>query len=357
MPASQLPTILVVDDIAENITIFSAILGDNYRVIFASNGADALELVHQQHVDLILLDIMMPEMSGYEVCRRLKADALTCDIPVIFVTAMAERTDEARGLELGAVDYLLKPCHADIVRLRVKLHLQHHNLSLALEQRVRERTREVEETRKEIVRRLSRAAEYRDNETGLHVVRMSKVSQLIALAAGMPKAQAELLLIAAPMHDVGKLGIPDQILLKPGRLNPQEWEVMKTHARIGAEIIGQHDSALLRLAALVALTHHEKWDGSGYPQGLAGEAIPLEGRIVAIADVFDALTSVRPYKRAWSFDEATAYMRAQSGISFDPRLLDIFLTCVPEVALIQKQFADAKVEQENGTPSTETPAP
>lgn len=345
-------TILVVDDVPENITVLAGILRGTYRVLVATNGADALTLVRQNVVDLILLDVMMPVMNGYEVCQRLKSDSATRSIPVIFVTSLGDYADEERGLELGAVDYLQKPCHAAIVRLRVKLHLEHHNQNVVLERRVVERTRELDDTRKQVVRRLGRAAEYRDNETGMHVIRMSKVSHLIARAAGLSSAQSELLLDAAPMHDVGKIGIPDHVLLKPGRLDGAEWEIMKTHANIGAEIIGNHNSDLLRLARTVALTHHEKWDGSGYPNGLAGENIPIEGRIVAIADVFDALTSERPYKSAWHPDDAVQYMQAQSGISFDPRLLEIFLSLLPEVERIRHEFSDAA----NADGSTQTKA-
>ncbi len=334
-------TVLVVDDVPENIAVLAGILRDEYRVVIATNGPDALALAQRTLVDLVLLDVMMPGMSGYEVCAQLKRDAATRDIPVLFVTSLGEHYNEERGLTLGAVDYLQKPCHAAIVRLRVRLHLQLHNQNLLLERRVSERTKELEDTRKEVVRRLGRAAEYRDNETGMHVIRMSKSARLIALAAGLPLARANLLFEAAPMHDVGKIGIPDSVLLKPGSLNPEEWAQMKTHPTIGAEIIGNHDSDLLRLARLVALTHHERWDGSGYPAGLAGEAIPLEGRIVAIADVFDALTSARPYKAAWSTEKSLALMRAQEGSAFEPRLLQAFLSIVPEIEQLRLEFSDA----------------
>lgn len=336
----QRPTLLIVDDIPENITTLAGMLRDSYRVIFATNGLDAFEVLSQQHVDLILLDIMMPELDGYEVCRRLKADSLTREIPVIFVTAMGETNDETRGLELGAVDYLSKPCHPSIVRLRVQLHLERRNQHLTLERLVRERTSELEDTRIQIVRCLGRAAEYRDNETGMHVVRMSKASQLLALAAGFSENQAELLLNASPMHDIGKIGIPDRILTKPGPLTPDEWETMKSHSLIGAGIIGQHNSALMKMALVVALTHHEKWDGSGYPNGLAGENIPLEGRIVAIADVFDALTSLRPYKQPWSTADTIEYMQSQSGIAFDPVLLPLFFGLIPEIERIRLIYSD-----------------
>jgi putative two-component system response regulator len=221
------------------------------------------------------------------------------------------------------------------------MHLQLHNQNVLLEQRVSERTRELENTRKEVVRRLGRAAEYRDNETGMHVIRMSQSARLIALRSGMPQAQANLLFEAAPMHDVGKIGIPDNILLKPASLNAEEWLEMKKHPVIGAEIIGNHDSDLLCLARTVALTHHEKWDGSGYPYGLAGDDIPIEGRIVAIADVFDALTSTRPYKAAWSTTQTVEFMASQSGIAFDPRLLEAFMALVPEIEQLRLEFSDA----------------
>jgi putative two-component system response regulator len=340
MGTNSLCTVLVVDDVPENITVLAGILRGQYRVVYATRGADALAIVRDQKIDLILLDVMMPEMDGYEVCRLLKVDVATRDIPVIFVTALTEAGDEARGLKVGAVDYLPKSSHASIVRLRVQMHIERYNQNLALERRVKERTQELEDSRREILRRLAMAAEYRDNETGLHVIRMSKSAHLLAVAAGLSTTHAELILNAAPLHDVGKIGVPDQILLKPGLLEEKEWEVMKTHASIGALIIGDHNSELLRMAKAIALTHHEKWDGSGYPRGLSGEAIPLEGRIVALADVYDALTNERPYKHAWTVDDAVGYMKTQSGKSFDPRLLDLFIGLVPQIEQISKHFSD-----------------
>ena len=332
--------VLIVDDIPENIAVLAGMLSDHYRVIFATNGPDALDITQKQKIDLILLDVMMPGMDGYEVCRRLKSDLVTRPIPVIFVTALGEASDEAHGLDLGAADYLHKPCHAAIVRQRVQMHLERSDQLMLLEHVVRERTRELHETRLEIVRRLGRAAEYRDNETGMHVIRMSKASHLLARAAGLPDAQADLLLDAAPMHDIGKIGIPDRVLIKPGPLDADEWALMKTHPLIGAEIIGGHGSDLLRMARTVSLTHHEKWNGSGYPHGLAGADIPVEGRIVTIADVFDALTSERPYKPAWSVGAAIEYMGRQSGISFDPQLLELFFGLIPQIEQIRQKHAD-----------------
>jgi putative two-component system response regulator len=334
-------TLLVVDDVPENIGILAAILRPRYRVTFAQNGDDAL--VGAQAVpqpDLILLDVAMPQMDGYEVCRRLKADLRTAHIPIIFITAHSDQHYEEQGLSLGAVDYLHKPCHPSIVLQRVRIHLDLHNQSRVLDAKVRERTRELEDTRIEIVRRLGRAGEYRDNETGMHVIRMSQFCHRLALAAGIAPAAAELLQLAAPMHDIGKIGIPDSVLLKPGQLDDAERALMQTHAQIGADILGQHETGLLAMAHTVALTHHERWDGQGYPRGLAGEAIPLEGRIAAIADVYDALRSSRPYKLAWSPEQAAQYIVGQAGQAFDPSLVPLFADLVSDYEGIRAEFSD-----------------
>jgi putative two-component system response regulator len=322
------PLILAVDDEASNLQLLRQILQDHYRLLFAKDGARALELAQQEHPDLVLLDVMMPGMSGYEVCAALKAHPATAPIPVIFVTALTETDDEVEGFEAGGVDYITKPVSPPIVRARVRTHL-----SLV-------RMDELRATRLAIVQRLGLAAEYKDNETGLHVIRMSHFARLLAVAAGMNEHEADDLLHAAPMHDVGKIGIPDRILQKPGPLDAEEWKVMQGHAAIGAEIIGEHGSAMLSLARNIALTHHEKWDGSGYPNGLAGEAIPLEGRIVAIADVFDALTSRRPYKSAWSEEEALDHLRQQKGRHFDPALVELFIEQMPAIRKIRERWAE-----------------
>lgn len=333
-------TILLVDDSTQVIDVLGGILRPFYRVKFALNGEDALALARRSPPSLILLDVMMPGMDGHEVCRRLKSDLRTRDVPVIFITASLNAADEHLGLELGAVDYLRKPLNPPLVLQRVRIHLELRGQNLAMESKVRERTRQLEETRMEIVRRLSMAGEYRDNETGMHILRMSHMVRLLALAAGVPTEHAELLYQAAPMHDIGKIGIPDCILLKPGKLDPEEWAVMKTHTVIGAEIIGHHDAPLLQMARAVALDHHEKWDGSGYPQGLAGESIPLEGRIVALADVYDALTSKRPYKEAWTQEDAFAYLLAESGRHFDPKLVPTFLDIRPQIVEISLSYQE-----------------
>jgi putative two-component system response regulator len=322
------PLILAVDDEASNLQLLRQILQDHYRLRFAKDGPRALELAREEIPDLVLLDVMMPGMSGYEVCAALKADPRTAGIPVIFVTALTDTDDELEGFEAGAVDYITKPVSPPIVRARVRTHL-----SLV-------RMEELRATRLEIVQRLGLAAEYKDNETGLHVIRMSHFSRILGLAAGMTELEADDLLHAAPMHDVGKIGIPDSILQKPGPLDPEEWKIMQSHSVIGAEIIGEHPGGMLALARNIALTHHEKWDGSGYPKGLAGEQIPLEGRITAIADVFDALTSVRPYKKAWSEEEALDFLVSQKGKHFDPALVDLFIAQMPAIRAICQRWAE-----------------
>lgn len=327
-PVDTRPKLLLVDDEPTNLQVLRQILQDDYRLFFAKDGEKALELAARERPDLILLDVMMPGMTGYEVCTALKQAAATQAIPLIFVTALADVDDEARGFEVGAVDYITKPVSAPIVRARVRTHL-----SLV-------RVDELKQTRLQIVQCLGLAAEYKDNETGLHVIRMSHYSKVLALAAGFSELAADDLLNAAPMHDVGKIGIPDAILQKNGKLDAAEWEVMRNHAQIGADIIGEHDSGLLQMARSIALTHHEKWDGSGYPNGLKGEEIPLTGRIVAIADVFDALTSVRPYKPAWSVEDTLELLRRESGKHFDPQLVELFLTLMPEILQIKQRWAE-----------------
>lgn len=333
-------TILVVDDTPENIDVLVGILRDDHRLKVARSGAQALKIVRAQPPDLILLDVMMPEIDGYEVCRQLKADATTRHVPVIFVTAKIDLADELRGLELGAVDYITKPVSPPVVKARVRTHLALYDQNRELERRVMERTAQLHETRLKIIQRLGRAAEYKDNETGMHVIRMSHYSRILGLAAGMSEHEADLLMNAAPMHDIGKIGIPDRILQKAGDLDDAEWNVMQKHTRIGAEILGADDSTLLQMARTIALTHHEKWDGSGYPQGLSGEEIPRVARIVAIADVFDALTSKRPYKGAWSVEDAVDALRAGAGTHFDPALVELFLQCMEPVLEIKATFTD-----------------
>lgn len=324
----QRPRLLLVDDEPTNLQVLRHVLQADYRLLFATDGARALQVAREQLPQLILLDIMMPGMDGYAVCRALKADPATAGIPVIFITALNDSQDETAGFDVGGVDYLTKPVSPPVVRARVRTHL-----SLV-------RMEELRETRLQIVQRLGRAAEYKDNETGMHVIRMSHFSKLLALAAGCSPAWAEDLLNAAPMHDVGKIGIPDAVLRKPGPLDADEWATMRRHPEIGAEIIGEHPSGVLQLAREIALAHHEKWDGSGYPRGLAGEAIPLSARIVAIADVFDALTTRRPYKEPWPVQDALDHIAAQAGKHFDPALVALFAPLLPQLLEIRARWAE-----------------
>ncbi|MEI5637829.1 MULTISPECIES: response regulator [unclassified Pseudoalteromonas] len=326
MSNEQKPLILAVDDEATNLQVLRQTLAAEYRLKFAKSGELALELTSQERPDLILLDVMMPGMTGFEVCAKLKQNSRTAHIPIIFVTALSEEFDEAKGFELGAVDYITKPISPAITRARVKTHLS--LVSAA----------ELKKAYVELMQRLAQAAEYKDNETGQHIARMSRYCYVLAKAYGLSEEYAEDLMLAAPMHDIGKVGIADSILLKPGRLDAQEYEIMKQHAELGANILAGSESKLVRLAYLMAMEHHEKYDGSGYPKGLQGEEISIEGRICALADVFDALTSKRPYKEAWPIEKAMAFIQSQSGLHFDPKLVALLAENLPEILKIKAQF-------------------
>lgn len=325
---TQQPRILIVDDEPLNLKVLKQVLQDDYRLSFAKNGMDALELVKKEKPRLILLDVMMPGMTGFEVCKRLKDDPDTQTIPVIFVTALTDEADESQGFKTGGVDYINKPISPAIVRARVKTHLSLIHID------------ELKSTHLELIQRLGRAAEFKDNETGMHVIRMSHVSGRIALEMGMDAGFAEQLVHAAPMHDIGKIGIPDQVLLKPGKLDEEELATMRTHPQLGADILDKSTSPLIKLAYTVALYHHEKWDGTGYPYGLKGEEIPIEARIVAIADVFDALLSKRPYKEAWPIDKVVEEIKSQSNRHFDPAVVEALLNCLPDLIAINAKWRE-----------------
>jgi putative two-component system response regulator len=334
-------TILVVDDTPSNITVLTEILRGDYRILAAINGEQALKIARgDSPPDLILLDVMMPGMSGHEVCQRLKGESRTRKIPVIFVTAMNQVEDEAQGFALGAVDYITKPVSPPIVKARVKTHLALYDQNCVLERMVRERTAELHHTRLEIIKRLGRAGEFRDNETGMHVIRVAHYCRLLGQAVRMNEEDVDLLFNAAPMHDIGKIGIRDDVLLKPGKLEDEEIKIMRKHVPFGAEIIGEHADGLLSMARIIALTHHEKWDGSGYHRGLKGEEIPLVGRIASIADVFDALTSARPYKKPWPVEDAVTYLQREAGFSFDPELIGKFVSILPQILAVREQYSD-----------------
>jgi putative two-component system response regulator len=334
-------TILIVDDNADNISLLKAALLDDYNIKAAKSGSKALEIARTMLVDLILLDVMMPDMDGFETCSHLKEDPRTSGIPVIFITARREAEIESRGFSCGGVDYITKPISAPIVQARVRTHLALYKQNRILEENVRKRTAELNESRLEILRRLGLAAEFKDNETGLHIIRMSRYCKIIALAYGLPDGKAELLYNVSPMHDIGKIGIPDSIMLKPGKLDDEEWRHMQKHCEIGHRIINSNSSTLLSTSAMLAYTHHERWDGSGYPEGKRGEEIPLFSRILAIADVFDALTTVRPYKNAWTVEDAVGEIKRCSDSHFDPALVEVFLRCLPDIIKVKQEFADS----------------
>ena len=324
-------TVFIVDDIAENIDVINGLLHNEYNIKFATNGKMAVSSARKFIPDIILLDIIMPEMDGFEVAEILKADPLTQDIPIIFVTSRDEDFDEVRGFELGAVDYITKPISLVVLKGRIKTHLALSNQKKYLATQVKEKTKELIEAQLEIIRKLGIASEYKDNETGNHIVRMSKFCYYIAKAYGFDQEKMDLFLHVAPMHDVGKIGIPDEVIQKPGKLDKEEWELMKEHCRIGADIIGEGTSELMRASRIVALGHHERWNGQGYPLGIKGDDIHIYARIVAIADVFDALISSRPYKDAWEVGKAVEYIKSEAGEHFDPDVVNAFVKAFPDI--------------------------
>ncbi|GAB4480772.1 MAG: two-component system response regulator [Anaerolineales bacterium] len=335
-------TILIVDDAPENIDLLNLILGSDYNIKVALDGEKALVIASNPAdlPDLILLDVMMPGVDGYETCRQLKTNSLTYKIPVIFVSAMSEVVDESRGFEVGAVDYITKPVSAPIVRARVKTHLQLYDQNRLLEERVLQRTQELEEAHDVTINGFATLAEFRDQETGAHILRTRQYVRLLAqylsvhprFVTQLRSEEIDLLYKSAPLHDIGKIAVPDRILLKPGKLTPEEFEEMKKHTIYGYDALtraeqtanGAHNS-FLRLAREIAYTHHEKWDGSGYPQGLAGDAIPVSGRLMALADIYDALISKRVYKDALPHDLAVEIISSERGRHLDPDVVDAFL--------------------------------
>ena len=339
--------VLVVDDEPNNLQLLGQILQDQYQLSFATDGKKALDVAWKVKPDIILLDIMMPEMDGYETCRRLKADPETSKIPVIFVTAMGEMEDERRGFEVGGVDYITKPVSAPIVLARVSIHLALYDQNRILEEIVQQRTKQLRQAFQKLetysldsIYRLTRAAEYKDEDTGAHIQRMSHYSAVVARQMGLSENVTNNILYGAPMHDVGKIGIPDRILLKPGKLDADEWDIMRQHTTFGGKILEGSKAGYLKLGEVIALTHHEKWDGSGYPNGLKGKEIPKVGQIVAIADVFDALTTKRPYKEAFSLEKSYTIIRESSGSHFNPVVMDAFFAVEDEILAIKDRYKD-----------------
>ena len=380
-----MPTILIADDAPENLALLSDLLQPHYQVRAANSGRRALQVaVSDPQPDLILLDVMMPELNGYEVITQLQADPRTAAIPVIFVTSLEQSADEEHGLALGAVDYIAKPIQPVVVLARVKTHLELkaardalQDRNLALETEVARRMKENLLIQEVSIRALAHLAEIRDPETGNHLRRTQGYMRALATQLQthprfthfLTADAIEVLVRSAPLHDIGKVGIPDFILLKPGKLTPDEWEIMKTHCRLGRDAIELAESdaeqpvEFLRLAKDIAHYHHEKWDGSGYPERLAGEAIPISARLMALADVFDALISRRVYKTPFPLEQAVAMIREGRGRHFDPDIVDAFLSRLDEFTAIAARHADseetviAKVAQRHEASASDRPLP
>lgn len=354
-------TILCVDDTPTNLFLLVELLKKSYRVKTATNGPQALQIVATSPPDLVLLDIMMPGMDGLEVCRRLKTDAACMDIPILFLTAKTQVEDEAHGLRLGAADYIHKPISPPILLARIRHHLEIkkcndllRDRNQWLEEEVSRRISELNRMQEATIHVITTLAEFRDEETGNHVRRTQEYVRLLTENLKKTMEHAEYLTAArtaqivasAPLHDVGKVAIPDSVLLKPGRLTAEEFEIMKLHAIRGYEILSKakrnlgETGGFLEIAQQIARSHHEKWDGSGYPDGLALTDIPLAARMMAVADVYDAVRSERPYKKALSHEQAVAILRDSCGSHFDPQIVDIFLSCDAQVQNIRHQWDD-----------------
>lgn len=364
-------TILIIDDVPDNLKQLSEMLErGGYRVMPAQSGAMALRAAETTPPDLILLDIRMPEMDGYETCLRFKAREALRDIPVIFISALGDTDDKIRAFDAGGVDYITKPFQFAEVQARVKTHLSllRANRSLLrqneiLESKVLERTRELAQTQEVTIQSLATLAETRDNETGGHILRTQRYVKLLAehlsrkpgFADVLGKEFIDLLFKSAPLHDIGKVGVPDSILLKPGPLTAQEFSVMQQHTIYGRDALTKainqlhidSNNSFLNLAIQIAYSHHERWDGTGYPEGLAGEAIPLSGRLMALADVYDALISKRVYKPPFPHSKAVSLIRQEVGRHFDPDLCEVFFGIEHECRAIALQFADCIEERES----------
>jgi putative two-component system response regulator len=364
---AKIPRVMVVDDEILNLKLIGAMLKpQGYEVILANDGEECLQKVAENPPDLILLDIMMPKLNGFDVVTRLKAEERFALIPIVMVTALQDVNDRVKALEVGAEDFLTKPVDRMELRarvrslLKVKAYNDHMvNYRQELEREVQRRTLEIQETNKklekaheklrgaslETIFRLSRAAEFKDEDTGAHIISMSRISARIAKQCGLSSSTVESILYASPMHDIGKIGIPDRILLKNGPLNDEEWTVMRMHTVFGGKILENSDIGFLRLGEVIALTHHEKFYGSGYPKGLKGKQIPLAGRIVAVADVFDALMSRRPYKPAFTPEQAIGIITDGRGKHFDPEVVDVFVNDIPEIMRIWRSSQEEQSKE------------
>ena len=349
--------ILIVDDNEFNVQLLEAVVAEaGYTsVLSITDSRKAEDLYRAYQPDLVLLDISMPHLDGYQVMDQFKKIEHSPYLPILVLTALQDEKTRLKALANGAQDFLTKPFNRLETLTRIKnmltvrlLHKQVKKQNAELEIKVKERTKELQETRLEIIRRLGRAAEYKDNETGLHIIRMSKISARLGELAGLNATEAELVLSTSPMHDIGKIAIPDAILLKPGPLDAEEWDKMKTHPLTGYTLLEGHNSNLMLTAREIALTHHEKWNGKGYPQGLKGSAIPFNGRLVGIADVFDALTSKRPYKDPYPVSKAMEIIKSEREEHFDPELTDLFLQNIDDFVVIKDAFPEAEDSVANG---------
>ena len=339
----------MVDDNDINLSVYANALrglGNNDCIPFTSS-RDALEWTRENTADVVLLDYNMPELDGLSFIQAFRSVQKHRDVPIVMITGLSDREIRYRALELGAADFLTKP--VDVIEFRARMKnmftISEHRMALAnravwLAAEVDRATASIVSRERETINRLMRAAEFRDNETGMHIVRMGRFSAAIAANLGLDEAECELLQMATPMHDIGKVATPDRVLLKPGKLDAEEWAVMKRHTLTGYDILKDSESALLQKAAEIALSHHEKFDGTGYPYGWAGERIPLSARICAVSDVFDALTSVRPYKAAWPLESAIEEIERGRSRHFDPKLVDAFRSALPQILEIRQRYSD-----------------
>jgi cyclic di-GMP phosphodiesterase len=342
--------ILIVDDEQGNIHVLERMLNavGYHNITSTTDSRSTPDLYQIMHPDLILLDIKMPGFSGFDVMNALKPLEKESYLPILVLTAQLDTETRLKAIKAGAKDFVNKPFITEEMLARInnllEVRMLHNSVcgkKKSLETQIMESSQELRQYQVEIIHRLARAAEYRDNETGMHVIRISKLCECLARGLGLSEHDCHLIRHASPMHDIGKIGIPDHILLKPGKLTSEEWAVMKTHSDIGALILSGSESEFLQMAEIIAGSHHERWEGSGYPKGLKGEEIPLVSRIVTVCDVFDALISDRPYKKAWSIENTVEEMESQSGKLFDPRIFRIFKTLLPEMIAITEQFSDS----------------
>ena len=340
--SKQRPVLLCVDDTPEVLALIAKVLGEEYQVLTAGNPGDAISLAFGDPTpDLILLDVEMPEVSGFEVCRALKAEALTASIPIVFLTSRVESQWQLEGLSLGAVDYIPKSTNAALLKARIRVHMALANQRLELERLVQERTAQLEKTSAELIRRLARVLEFHESSAvGNRVMRLSHYAKLLSQAAGVKPGVAEMMMKAAPLHDIGKMGVPAEILRKADKLSAPDWERVKRHPQLGAEIIGEHDDPLLKLARVLALAHHERWDGAGYPAGLKGEAIPWAGRAMAIVDSFESLTTTQFWREAMSVERAAEEIAKGAGSKFDPKLVEAFQKALPVLKKVRETYSD-----------------